>query len=374
MPQPKRFTDEELKEHKKAYAKRYEEEHRDELLERRKELYQTRKDYYKEYNEKNKERIEKCRKAHYAKHPKKKSEAELEANRAARHAQHWEKRVCVVCGAEFEVSGSKRSKNKRTCGRECMYKDPRCREARSASKKAELSRPGVREKMSADAKKRCSTPEFSKQMRQIAKKRFEDPAERERLAEIVRQNVRANPEIIEKGKKAQREYWSKPENRAASSESQKRRFENPEEREKTGAASRKYYAEHPEKAIQIGETRRMENISHKWYGDVVYHDGPQYCDKWTAELRRRVRAFFGNVCLECGSPQHGRLLSVHHVHYNKKLCCDTTPRTLVPLCKSCHSKTNSDREYWSEHFQEIVDTYYGGKCWFTREEYAALMG
>jgi hypothetical protein len=29
---------------------------------------------------------------------------------------------------------------------------------------------------------------------------------------------------------------------------------------------------------------------------------------------------------------------------------------------------HGDREYWSEHFQEMIDAYYDGRCWFTKEE------
>jgi len=153
--------------------------------------------------------------------------------------------------------------------------------------------------------------------------------------------------LVERAKK----QFENPDARKKSSERAKVRFENPEEREKTRLATIKY------------------NVDHSWYGDVKYYEGPQYCEKWTAELRERVRAYFGYICVECGAPQNKRKLAIHHVHYNKKLCCDDTPRTLVPLCSSCHSMTNKgDREYWSEHFQGIIDTYYEGKCWFTKEE------
>ncbi len=110
-----------------------------------------------------------------------------------------------------------------------------------------------------------------------------------------------------------------------------------------------------------------------WYGNVRYYDGPQYCEKFNKSLKERVRAFFGYICLECGSPQNGQALHVHHVWYNKKACCDDTPRSLVPLCIGCHTKTTAgDREYWSQHFQDIIDIYYGGKCWLTKEEFEAL--
>jgi hypothetical protein len=105
-----------------------------------------------------------------------------------------------------------------------------------------------------------------------------------------------------------------------------------------------------------------------WYGNVRYQDNP-YCEKWTADLRERVRAYFGYVCFECGIKQTNRKLNVHHIHYNKKTCCDGSPHDMVPLCPECHTKTNFNRDYWEDHFVELL---YAsdpeGKCFFTKEE------
>jgi hypothetical protein len=110
-----------------------------------------------------------------------------------------------------------------------------------------------------------------------------------------------------------------------------------------------------------------------WYGNVQEsRDSPQYCEKFNADLKERVRAFFGYRCVECGAPQNGKKLDVHHVWYNKKACCDDTPRSLVALCHKCHTKTTrGDRTYWSNHLQEIINTQYDGRCWLSREEMGA---
>ena len=34
------------------------------------------------------------------------------------------------------------------------------------------------------------------------------------------------------------------------------------------------------------------------------------------------------------------------IDYNKK---NLDPKNLISLCKNCHSKTNTDREYWSRY-------------------------
>lgn len=110
-----------------------------------------------------------------------------------------------------------------------------------------------------------------------------------------------------------------------------------------------------------------------WNGGTSFEP---YCPKFNKEFKTRVRAFFGYTCAECGmsEEENGKALGVHHVIYNKNTCCDSTTPLFVPLCVHCHSKTNSRREYWQTHFTELINTKYGGKCYYTKEEWAALTG
>lgn len=109
-----------------------------------------------------------------------------------------------------------------------------------------------------------------------------------------------------------------------------------------------------------------------WYGNVTHYDNPQYCEKFNREFKERVRAFRGYVCFECGEIQSindKKKLSIHHVHYDKKMCCNGSPQDVVPLCTSCHTKTNHNREYWEDHFTEMIyENDPTGKCFFTKEE------
>jgi len=123
--------------------------------------------------------------------------------------------------------------------------------------------------------------------------------------------------------------------------------------------------------------------------------GPKdYCEKWTLEFRRRIRAFFDYKCAECGTPQNDKLLHCHHVYYDKKACCSVNengkyfsnlgirsnpysfeiigdPNKFIALCDRCHKSTSGkkNREYWARHFEEIINNYYLGKSYFTKEEY-----
>lgn len=109
-----------------------------------------------------------------------------------------------------------------------------------------------------------------------------------------------------------------------------------------------------------------------WKGGLSYLP---YCPKFNENLKARVRAFFWNICFECGmsEEENGRALSVHHINYDKQVCCNDKPALFVPLCDSCHSKTNHDRSYWESHFMDRLSEEYNYKCYFTKEEWASKL-
>ena len=43
-------------------------------------------------------------------------------------------------------------------------------------------------------------------------------------------------------------------------------------------------------------------------------------------------------------------LTVHHIDYNKK---NSKKSNLVALCRSCHTKTGFNREYWKCYFSGL---------------------
>lgn len=180
--------------------------------------------------------------------------------------------------------------------------------------------------------------------------RYKDPQAREKMSIAVKLSRENNPEIKNKVSIQSKKRWEDPNFRTKLSAIQMKAWDN-------------------ESRIM----RRVElNIGGFWYGNVRYYDGPQYCELWNENLRERCRAYFNYTCVECGTPQNGRKLAVHHVHYNKKSCCDGSPRDLVAICTDCHGATNHNREYWEKHFTEMLHNYYCGKSFLTKEEYAAL--
>jgi hypothetical protein len=121
------------------------------------------------------------------------------------------------------------------------------------------------------------------------------------------------------------------------------------------------------------ETRAKLSESHKgerchlWKGGISFEP---YCPKFNGDLKRRIRAFFDYRCVACGKPQteEVRLLSCHHVEYNKSACCDGKPVHFAALCIKHHSQTNTDRERWENMLHRIIDEIYGGRSYFTKDE------
>ena len=120
---------------------------------------------------------------------------------------------------------------------------------------------------------------------------------------------------------------------------------------------------------KMSESRKGER-SYYWKGGISFEP---YCTKFNDSFKERVRAFFGHICVECGTPQNGEKLHVHHCNFNKMSCCDSTIPLFVPLCRSCHTKTGFNREYWEMHFTGIIESYYQGKCYLSEEEFGSII-
>lgn len=76
----------------------------------------------------------------------------------------------------------------------------------------------------------------------------------------------------------------------------------------------------------------------------------KYCNLWTEKFRQAIRDHFHNKCYLCDvtkKDNQKRKLSVHHVNYNKNCLCQKTCE-FVPLCISCHTKTNFKRQYYED--------------------------
>lgn len=97
----------------------------------------------------------------------------------------------------------------------------------------------------------------------------------------------------------------------------------------------------------IGLVRRIPFRQEEIFSD-------HYPFNWTKALKRSMRERDNYTCQVCGKPQaeECRLLSVHHIDYKKGHC---RPSNLITLCSSCHTRTNTDRESWTNYFRKRME-------------------
>jgi 5-methylcytosine-specific restriction endonuclease McrA len=96
--------------------------------------------------------------------------------------------------------------------------------------------------------------------------------------------------------------------------------------------------------------RQMKSLNHNWKGGYSKGDYPE---EFNDEFRELIRIRDSYLCQNCNKLQEenlietNRILSVHHIDYNKKNC---DPNNLISLCLSCHAKTSSNRRYYEQYF------------------------
>ena len=111
-----------------------------------------------------------------------------------------------------------------------------------------------------------------------------------------------------------------------------------------------------------------------WYGSVRYNKDKKYCNKFDYDFKERARAYWGWRCVLCGSEEINRKSSVHHVHYDRKMCCNGSPKDVVILCDRCHTATNSNRGMWERIFTELIYSEpNNGKSYFTKSDIEDLL-
>lgn len=78
-----------------------------------------------------------------------------------------------------------------------------------------------------------------------------------------------------------------------------------------------------------------------------------YSREFTDELKNKIRNKTNHTCSICNITEeehlivYGTCLHVHHIDYNKK---NHSENNLIPLCVSCHFRTNYNRNYWQAFF------------------------
>lgn len=129
-----------------------------------------------------------------------------------------------------------------------------------------------------------------------------------------------------------------------------------EHRKKLSENHRKIQSEETKKKIRETMFKKGLTFPHfkkdkhwNWRGGITHNP---YSIDWTRSLRISIRERDHYTCRLCGERQGDRAFSVHHIDYDKKNC---DPKNLITLCKICHGKTTTNREYWIIFFKNLCD-------------------
>jgi len=101
--------------------------------------------------------------------------------------------------------------------------------------------------------------------------------------------------------------------------------------------------DHPSVMKYAKQLQRENNPS--WKGGISFGE---YCPKFNTPLKEYIRDKYNRKCIICGKDESEckTRLHIHHADYNKNTLCNGKTWGLLPLCNSCHNKTNHNRYYW----------------------------
>jgi hypothetical protein len=92
-----------------------------------------------------------------------------------------------------------------------------------------------------------------------------------------------------------------------------------------------------------------------WRGGISFLP---YSLEFTKELKLKIRCRDEHKCQKCGITEEryvekfNKLLSIHHIDYNKLNCKENN---LITTCGNCNSIVNFNRDYWYAYFRYILD-------------------
>jgi hypothetical protein len=95
---------------------------------------------------------------------------------------------------------------------------------------------------------------------------------------------------------------------------------------------------------------RLGERNSNWHGGVSFENYPV---AFNSVLKREIKKRDGYKCVICDwvpSLESNQRLVVHHIDYDKN---NLNTKNLITLCSTCHSKTNRNRDYWLNFFEEL---------------------
>lgn len=109
------------------------------------------------------------------------------------------------------------------------------------------------------------------------------------------------------------------------------------------------HSEETKRKIRISNKGRHSGEKSNWWQGGISNS--PYASDWTDTLKRAIRERDNYVCRICNTLQGNRAFDVHHIDYNKQ---NNDPSNLITLCRKCHIKTNSNRDYWIGLFKDLL--------------------
>ena len=113
--------------------------------------------------------------------------------------------------------------------------------------------------------------------------------------------------------------------------------------------------EHPRKGSS-GKHYNVGSSHPSWQGGISFEHYPA---EFSKRLKRSIHLRDNFTYQNCFCEVDKKTVTTHHVDYDKK---NQVYRNLITLCRSCHSKTNFNRDYWRSLFQQVavLSYQYGG--------------
>jgi len=91
-----------------------------------------------------------------------------------------------------------------------------------------------------------------------------------------------------------------------------------------------------------------------WRGGIACEP---YCEIWVDKIYKNdIKIRDNYMCLNPVCNGLNKVLSIHHINYNKKNC---HPSNLITLCRSCNGRANKDRIWHQSWYQTIMNKRYG---------------
>lgn len=106
------------------------------------------------------------------------------------------------------------------------------------------------------------------------------------------------------------------------------------------------------------EQRKNISVGHGGNGVRIFNPYPT---KFNKSLKEKIRKRDNYICQQCGMLEQlhimviGKVLTTHHIDYNKQHCEETN---LITLCNKCNIKANKNRDYWTKLFINKIKEIY----------------